>query len=608
MRINRVSSEWQGAVVRGCSALLTAIYLCCPAGSSAGDDYRIRSRTTCKDFPSNDSVGDILDALALAHPEIARRLVIGTSVEGREIYAIRISADPEEESVEPEARIIGAIHGNECMAMQVVLNAAEWIVEDYGSDPFITHLVDDAELVVVPLLNPDGYTGEQATRENANNVDLNRNLHFAWIDGGSAPFSEPETRALRDLSQQNSFNVGLSYHTVAHYVNASWNYTPHHPPDEALIQAMGEAYAGDSDFIPVFGWDWYNIEGDVNDWSLGTRGTFDWTLELMSDYDNQWDINRTGLEAFLSFLFQGVRGQVIDAATGKPLSARIEVAPEGAPVFTDPDVGDYHRILLPGRYDIRAFAEGYQPGKVTDVEVVFDETVTVDFALEADPERPGYAFAVNGMSLPKRIPTRDYDTETYPNETMAWNALGAPDGLPFSISADPENGDFKASSVLDRPVGSITLDMGAFSPVTDVDGPDLLVVSAEESDDSAAVLVADDQDGPFVEAMRGAGTMAVDIGAVGVEIARYVRVLDLNDTPFEDARSGYDLDGIINLSMGELLPDAGVWPDDGGVDSDYDTDAASGDTLGAMSGGCTCRTTADRPFRFAFWILLLLGV
>ena len=572
----------------------------------AKDDFRARSLTSCEGFPSNDAIGDIFAALAEQHSEIARELVIGASVLGREIHALRLSADPEVESEEPEARIIGAIHGNECMGADIVLSAAEWMIAEYETDPVVTGLVDNAELVFVPLLNPDGYTAETATRENDHGVDLNRNLHFAWTGGGPEPFSEPETRALRALSQENSFTLGISYHTVSYYVNASWNYTPHHPPDEALFQTIGEAYAGKSAFLPVFGWDWYDIQGDVNDWSLGTQGTFDWTLELMSDLDSQWEINRAGLIAFLSFMFQGVEGRVIDAATGAPLAARIDIDPAGAPVFTDPDVGDYHRILLPGRYSLRAVAEGYAPQEKNGIEVLSEDTVTVDFALEKDWERPGYAFAVNGMSMPKRVARTRYDVERYPNDTMVWDVLGEPDGIPYSLSADPDSLGEAASSDLDRPVGAVTLDMGEATPVTDIEGYDLLVVSAFDNGDAAAVLLSDDQDGPFVEATRGTGTMAVDLGAAGFETARYVRVVDLNDDAFDTPNSGYDLDAVVNLSVGAVDPDAGLWPplDSGGPDpdagasppdaGDEEDSGDDGPTILARSGGCTCRVAEKR--------------
>jgi carboxypeptidase D len=556
--------------------------------SFSKDAFVARGLSSCADFPSVDQIGATFLEMEQQQPEIARRLQIGTSVEGRPLYAIRLSVNPDEESMEPEIRIIGGIHGNECMGAEVSMLAAEWLVSGFADDPFVTRLLENAETVIIPLINPDGYSAEFATRANANNVDLNRNLHFAWVGDGPGPFSEPETRALRDFSQDNAFNLGISYHTISYYVNSSWNYTSHHPPDEALFQAVGEGYAGTSAFQVVFGWDWYNIQGDVNDWSLGTAGTFDWTLELMSDTDSQWLINEDGLAGFLSFVFQGIQGLVTDAKTGEPLFARIAVSPAGAPVFNDADVGDYNRLLLPGTYDVTAIAAGYEQKTITGIVVKEDEMSRVDFALKRDSTASATAFKVNGMSLPRAIPTSQYGPgNPYLNSTMVWEALGAPDGRPYSLSADPDIGDNPPID-LSGAVGALTLDMGDDTWVTDQPGADLRVVSATESDDPAAVLVASSQDGPFVLAAQSSGTFDVDIHDTGFAAIRFVRVVDLGDGPFNDPFSGYDLDAVVNLSVGDApLADAGADSDDGGP-ADDDSDGDAGEIIGATTGGCGC--------------------
>ena len=173
-----------------------------------------------------------------------------------------MSAEPLVESAEPEIRIVGGIHGNECMSVDIVLEIIEMLVTGYGDDPSITELLDSSEIVFVPLANPDGYSRTPARRSNAKGVDINRNFGFAWLGEGESPFSEPETDAIRSLSQGASFTVGLTYHTVDKYVNSPWNYTPHHPPDEQLLEAMGMHMRATRDTDRVFGWDWYDIYGD----------------------------------------------------------------------------------------------------------------------------------------------------------------------------------------------------------------------------------------------------------------------------------------------------------------------------------------------------------
>lgn len=497
-----------------------------------------RALTTCEGFTTYDEIGELFAAYEADFPEIARAFSAGVSVDGRDIWALLVSANPDEESDEPEIRVVGGIHGNECMSVELVARLAEAIVGSYGDDQLISDLIDGSEIVLVPLINPDGYSSETATRENSNGIDLNRNFGFAWVGRDDKPFSEPETRAIRDLSIARSFNLGISYHTVANYVNSPWNYTPIHPPDDELFTRMGEAYALDSGYQVVFGWDWYGIFGDLNDWSYGARGTFDWTIELRSDLEMEWSTHESGVLEFLSFALRGVSGTVTDTETGEPLLARIEVEPEGAPIFSDPDVGDYHRILLPGTYSLTAFAPGFEPKTIGAVDVPEQGIVEVDFELERKPtESNEYAFQVVEMTLPREIGF-EFENTAYLNDTLAWDALGAPDRWFYAMS----------------PGGSVTLDMGAAGTIGDVEGPDLVVVSATLSDDPVDILLSENLDGPFRFAASGSGDVEVDIAAADLQAIRFVKVTDRGDGRFNDEFAGYDLDAVVDITRAPYAP------------------------------------------------------
>jgi protein MpaA len=125
---------------------------------------------------------------AATGPYPTSRVTIGTSVQGRPIYAYRIG-NP---LARTRAVLIGQLHGDE----PAVRTAASSIVS--GSTAY--HFVD---LWVVPTANPDGAANH--TRKNAHGVDLNRNFSVAWkytdppASGyyqGPSAFSEPESRAL----------------------------------------------------------------------------------------------------------------------------------------------------------------------------------------------------------------------------------------------------------------------------------------------------------------------------------------------------------------------------------------------------------------------------
>ncbi len=537
-------------------AFVTAFLALCAvlaAGAPALAKRVNKSSMSCSSFPSNDTIGTTLAGYETTYPDIARAFTVGTSAGGRTMHGLKISADVDVESAEPEIRIIGAVHGNECFAAGMALEIADWLLTGYGDDATASDLIDGAEIVIVPLVNPDGYSSSMASRYNADGVDLNRNLGFGWASGqggGDAPFSEPETIALRDMSEGASFTLGLSYHTNDNYVNGAWNYRPEHPLDDALFEAIGEAYAGSSSYDVVFGWDWYMITGDVNDWSLGTQGTFDWTIELTSDSASQLDslwssIHNDGVAAFMSFALTGVGGVVTDADTGAPLAARISVVPKGEPVFTDPDLGDYHRVLLPGTYDVIAEANGYAPATATGVVVADGAVTEQDFQLT--PGGGSYAFSVNRMELPEAIDNGSYTASSYLNDTIASDALGAADGAFYSLS----------------PGGAIALDMGEATEVADVDGVDLVVESGTGSADTIAVYGAAAEDGPFALLAEGAGDVEADLADGSLAAARFVRVVDTTSGAFNAANAGYDLDAVVNLSLGT----------DADTDTDSDTDA-----------------------------------
>ncbi len=218
------------------------------------------------------------DLDSLENPD-AERVDLGVSLGGRPITALRVSP-----SANPlySLRILGGHHGNEPISVIVALAVAERLAADPGLVP------DDAEVWVVPDVNPDGLAAH--TRENARIVDLNRNYDYAWgeaIDPGASPFSEPETRAIRSLTRARTWLGGLTLHSGASNIGWTWNYTTEdRAPDEPMLAAIGEAYAAQvtqPGFWSTNGADWFPTHGDTTDWSYGRWGIPEFTLEVSDD-------------------------------------------------------------------------------------------------------------------------------------------------------------------------------------------------------------------------------------------------------------------------------------------------------------------------------------
>jgi protein MpaA len=120
--------------------------------------------------------------------------VIGHSVQGRRITLVRVG-DP---AAPRKVLVVGCIHGNEPAGRGIVADLVR-------ATP-----APDAQLLLVRDMNPDGFA--HRARANAHGVDLNRNSPEHWAGAGARPWSEPETRAIRDLVLREQPTLSLYYH------------------------------------------------------------------------------------------------------------------------------------------------------------------------------------------------------------------------------------------------------------------------------------------------------------------------------------------------------------------------------------------------------------
>lgn len=362
-------------------------------------------------YPTLTQIYDDIDAVVAAHPDICRKVIIGTSVEGRPMVAVVVSDNVNTEEIEPEMRIKGGIHGDEPAASTTTLNYLKVLTDNYATSPMCQYVVDNTETWIIPVFNPDGYFHDQRT--NAHGVDLNRNLSYMWTGsgGGSAPFCEPETAALRDLTMQNwpaienfinPFTAGLSLHGGADCINTVWNYTTNPlPQDSGLIHQQAIDYISTPSIVSYFtgsfwiaypGASWYETHGDVNDWSYGECGTIDHTIEVHSDkHVSDWPgVANAHYMAILEFFTNSTYGiwGTVRTSSGDPIDAQISIGihdqtDSEALRFcrTDVTLGDYNKSLLPGNYDVAVSAEGYTSQSVENVSVGSQERVEVSFIL-----------------------------------------------------------------------------------------------------------------------------------------------------------------------------------------------------------------------------------
>jgi len=360
------------------------------------------SKAPMAEYHTYEELTQELDSITTEHPDICYLESIGQSVQGRELWFMKISDNVGQEEDEPEFKYISTMHGDEPVGTELLMYLINHLVDNYGTDSLATYLVDNTEIWIMPLMNPDGNALHQ--RRNVNGEDLNRDfpdpVKPEWE--GYISGREPETQAVMNFSFGHSSVSSANFHTGALVVNYPWDSavdpSPHYEatPDDSLFIYISEVYSIHNE--PMWngsfyhgitnGAAWYVIYGGMQDWNYNWLACNEVTIELYntkwpdpSVLPGLWEDNREAMLAYMEQCHRGIRGLVTDASTGQPLAATVSVLEIGKPAYTDPDVGDYHRMLLPGTYTVQFSAEGYLPQTFYDVEVVADSATRLDVQL-----------------------------------------------------------------------------------------------------------------------------------------------------------------------------------------------------------------------------------
>ncbi len=474
-----------------------------------------------RDFHSYAQMTTALQSIADTYPDIARLYDLGQSVQGRTIWGLKITDNPDTEENEPEVRICGLHHGDEYMSAELPLYLALDLAQNYSLDPTITELVDNREIWIIPMVNPDGR--EAGTRYNAHGVDLNRN--YGYIPESATPYSEPETRAMRNNALLNNYVLSLSFHCSGNVVNYVWNHKTQPVPDNAAVVYLSNQYGSHNGYWVVEGYDWYQTLGDCNDFSYGCRGDIDWTVEVQSSGNQQaWDLNHEAMLEIIDEANMGLTGVVTNADNGQPIPATVWVDEAFWPCFTDPVVGDYHRVLLPGSYTVHFRANGFQE-KTYSVEVDAGDPTVLNVALH--PSGEYYAYQVTTCAY--YAPSDNYQN----NPTEGISLLGPPDDICASLGVS----------------GYVIVDM--LDQVTNLpDSNDLKVYEGDSTSDGYTVYVSSDWEGPWISLGTGMGTTEFDLANGSVESARYVKIVDDGNGNPSELNPGVDIDAIQNLAAG----------------------------------------------------------
>lgn len=387
-----------------------------------------------------------LDSMHIKYPELTKKDTIGYSVQGKNISAFLISDYPDSEETEPEIKFGATIHGNEPVGTELCLNLISYLLDSYETNDSIAWLINNTETWFVPLANPNGR--QAYSRYNANEVDLNRN--YPVPDGSIGEDStydwEPETRAMIDFCCQHNFVISTMFHGGALVVNYQWDYDSSAAPDSGLIQLIALGYSwrngrmwnhGLGYYGTIDGWYWYPVYGSLQDWAYDSMACIDLTIELddekwpdSSRLSELWDENRDAMIYLIEKIYTGVAGMVTDAFTGEPLSAEVRAIEYGKPVFTDPDVGDYYKLLRDGVYTMQFSSPGYITKKFEGVYVKFDSLTILNVCLS---KSTGIEEIVIGHQLPVISVYPNPFSTTTAITLSGYQATNTPHSSPFAL-------------------------------------------------------------------------------------------------------------------------------------------------------------------------------
>ena len=262
-------------------------------------------------YHSAASLEDDLKQLAASRPEIAELKEIGRSLEGRPIWALRIG---ERQGGKPKVLFMGCHHAREWIAVEVPFLLARELVE-HADDPRVSRWLGSGEVWVAPMVNPDGHefsrTQNRFWRKNRRpnpdgsfGVDPNRNYGYMWgtLDistsshvpsdetyVGPRAFSEPETRAVRNLVARELFAGVITYHSYSQLILYPWGYTDQpiaDAHDHDLMANLAREMQGlirdvhGKVYTPQQSSELYPTAGDTTDWTYGEYGIPSFTIEL----------------------------------------------------------------------------------------------------------------------------------------------------------------------------------------------------------------------------------------------------------------------------------------------------------------------------------------
>ncbi len=398
-------------------------------------------------YPTYEEYVSMMNQFVTDYPNLCELVNIGNSIEGREILFIHINNNLGEIQNEPEFMYTSTMHGDEVTGYVLMLRYIDYLLQNYGTNSEVTNLVNNIDIWINPLANPDGtYAGGNssvygATRSNANNIDLNRN--FADPEDGPHPDGneyQVETIAFMDFAEDHNFVMSSNMHGGAEVVNYPWDTYYTLSPDNSwwvyvcreyadIVHANSAAgYLTDLNNGITNGAAWYSISGGRQDYMNYYHNCREMTLELSTNkmpsggqLPDFWEYNYRSFNTYMAQSLNGFSGVITNAATGDEVAAKVFVENHddlNSWVFSHQPLGNYFRPMYEGTYNVTYSAFGYYNQTIEDV--VIENELDYELNVELIPYTTitaGFTASATAISTGSSI---DFEDDSWGTDIISW--------------------------------------------------------------------------------------------------------------------------------------------------------------------------------------------